>query len=70
MDHTQIVELFQARGLIDTSLAQDILAEVNQSGKEIAEILTDFQIINSRDDVWPVVASELGAQMVDLAAPL
>ena len=66
MDHTQIVELFQARGLIDTSLAQDILAEVNQSGKEIAEILTDFQIISSRDDVWPVVASELGAQMVDL----
>ena len=66
MDHQQIVELFQARGLIDTSLAQDILAEVNQSGKEIAEILTDFQIIGNRDDVWPVVASELGAQMVDL----
>ena len=66
MDHNQIVELFQARGLIDASLAQDILAEVNQSGKEIAEILTDFQIIGSRDDVWPVVASELGAQMVDL----
>ncbi|MBU6170864.1 MAG: GspE/PulE family protein [Verrucomicrobia bacterium] len=66
MDHQQIVELFQARGLIDTSLAQDILAEVNQSGKEIAEILTDFQIIGNRDDVWPVVASELGAQMIDL----
>ena len=66
MDHQQIVELFQARGLIDTSLAQDILAEVNQSGKEIAEILTDFQIIGTRDDVWPVVASELGAQMIDL----
>lgn len=66
MDHNQIVELFQARGLIDASLAQDILAEVNQSGKEIAEILTDFQIIGNRDDVWPVVASELGAQMVDL----
>jgi type IV pilus assembly protein PilB len=66
MDHQQIVELFQARGLIDTSLAQDILAEVNQSGKEIAELLTDFQIIGSRDDVWPVVASELGAQMIDL----
>jgi type IV pilus assembly protein PilB len=66
MDHQQIVELFQARGLIDASLAHDILAEVNQSGKEIAEILTDFQIIGHRDDVWPVVASELGAQMVDL----
>ncbi|MFZ9940825.1 MAG: GspE/PulE family protein [Luteolibacter sp.] len=66
MDHQQIVELFQARGLIDASLAHDILAEVNQCGKEIAEILTDFQIIGHRDDVWPVVASELGAQMVDL----
>jgi type IV pilus assembly protein PilB len=66
MDRQQIVELFQARGLIDTSLAQDILAEVNQSGKEIAELLTDFQIIGNRDDVWPVVASELGAQMIDL----
>jgi type IV pilus assembly protein PilB len=66
MDHQQIVELFQARGLIDTSLAQDILAEVNQSGKEIAELLTDFQIIGNRDDIWPVVASELGAQMIDL----
>ncbi|MES2657434.1 MAG: GspE/PulE family protein [Verrucomicrobiota bacterium] len=66
MDNQQILELFQSRGLIDKSLAQDILAEVDHSGKEIAEILADFQVIQSRDDIWPVVASELGASMVDL----
>jgi type IV pilus assembly protein PilB len=66
MDNQQIIELFQSRGLIDHALSQDILAEVGQSGKEIAEILADFQVIQHRDDIWPVVASELGASMVDL----
>ena len=66
MDNQQIIDLFQSRGLIDQSLAQDILAEVDNSGKEIAEILADFQVIQSRDDIWPVVASELGTSMVDL----
>jgi type IV pilus assembly protein PilB len=66
MDNQQIIELFQSRGLIDHSLAQEIIAEVGHSGKEIAEILADFQVIQSRDDVWPIVASELGASTVDL----
>jgi type IV pilus assembly protein PilB len=66
MDHKQIIELFQSRGLIDRSLAQDILAEIDHSGKEAAEILADYQVISNRDDVWPVVASELGTEMVDL----
>lgn len=66
MDNQQIIELFQSRGLIDQGLAQDILAEVGHSGKEIAEILADFQVIHHRDDIWPVVASELSASMVDL----
>ena len=66
MDNQQIIELFQARGLIDQSLAQDILAEIGHSGKEIAEILADFQVIGHRDDIWPVVASELGTTLVDL----
>ena len=63
MDHNQLIDLFKARGLIDRSLAQDILAEVEHSGKEVAEILADFQIIQSRDDIWPIVASELGTEV-------
>ena len=66
MDNQQIIDLFQSRGLIDQSLAQDILTEMGQSGKEIAEILADFQVIHNRDDLWPVVASELGTHMVDI----
>jgi type IV pilus assembly protein PilB len=66
MDNLQILELFQSRGLIDRALSQDILAEVNHSGKSIAEVLADFQVIQTRDDIWPVVASELHTTMVDL----
>jgi len=67
MDNNQLIELFQSRGFIDRSLAQDILAEVDNSGKEVAEILADFQIINHRDDIWPMVASELGTELVDIS---
>ncbi len=66
MDHNQLIELFQSRGLIDRSLAQDVLSEIEHSGKEVAEILADFQIVHSRDDVWPIVASELGTEVVDI----
>lgn len=66
MDNQQVIELFIGRGLIDRSLAQDILAEIDNSGKEIAEVLADFQVISFRDDIWPVIASELGAPLVDL----
>jgi len=66
MDHYQLIELFQSRGLIDRSLAQDVLSEIEHSGKEVAEILADFQIVHSRDDVWPIVASELGTEVIDI----
>lgn len=66
MDNQQLIELFINRGLIDASLGSDVLAEVDHSGKEAAEILADYQIINHKDDVWPVIASELGVELVDL----
>jgi type IV pilus assembly protein PilB len=66
MDNLQLLDLFQSRSLIDASLAEEILSEVDNSGKSIPEILADFQVINTRDDVWPIVAAELGAQLVEL----
>jgi len=66
MDNQQIIDLFQSRGLIDPSLAQDILDEVEHSGKEIAEILADFEVVQHRDDIWPIVATELGTEVVDI----
>jgi type IV pilus assembly protein PilB len=66
MDNRQLLEIFQSRNLIDSSLADEILAEIDNSGKSVPELLADFQIVDSKDDVWPVVASELGASLVDL----
>ncbi len=66
MDNQQIIDLFQARGLVDPALAQDILSEVEHSGKEIAEILADFEVVQHRDDIWPIVATELGTEVVDI----
>ncbi|MBC7980833.1 MAG: type II/IV secretion system protein [Armatimonadetes bacterium] len=66
MDNRQLLELFQSRGMIDAALAQEILDEVDNSGKSVPELLADFEVIQSRDDVWPVLASELGTTLVDL----
>jgi len=66
MDHNQVLDLLKSRGLIDQVLAQDILAEIAHSGKEMAELLADYQVIQHRDDIWPLIATELGANMVDL----
>jgi type IV pilus assembly protein PilB len=66
MNDRQIIELFEARGLVDASLGQDILDEINHSGKDIGEVLADFQVIQTRDDMWPVIATELGTQVVEL----
>lgn len=66
MDNRQLLDLFQARNLIDASLSEEIFAEIDNSGKSVPELLADFQVIQSKEDVWPIVASELGASLVDL----
>jgi len=70
MDNQQVIDLFVGRGLVDAALAQDVLNEIESSGKEVgeilAEILADYQVIGSKDDIWPVIAQELGAQLVDI----
>ncbi|MDC0289329.1 pilus assembly protein PilB, partial [Akkermansiaceae bacterium] len=65
MDNQQVLDLFIGRGMVDTALAQDIIAEIENSGKEVGEILADYQVISSRDDVWQLIAQELGTQNID-----
>lgn len=66
MDNNQVLDLFVSRSMIDVALKADVLSEIASSGKEAAEILADYQVIGSRDDIWPIVASELGTEFVDL----
>jgi type IV pilus assembly protein PilB len=68
MDHTQLIDIFMNRGLVDQYLADDILMEIENSGKDVPEILTDYEVIQNEEDVWPIVANELGVGIVnDLA---
>ena len=67
MDNNQVLDLFVSRSMIDGALKADVLAEVENSGKEAAEILVDYQVVNSRDDIWPIIAQELGAEFVDFS---
>ncbi|MGJ8695016.1 MAG: GspE/PulE family protein [Verrucomicrobiaceae bacterium] len=66
MDNQQVLDIFTSRGMVDGALAQDVLAEIGSSGKEVGEILADYQVISQRDDIWPVIAQELGTDLVDL----
>ncbi|MEJ6569648.1 MAG: GspE/PulE family protein [Akkermansiaceae bacterium] len=66
MDNQQVLDLFVGHGMVDTALAQDILSEIESSGKEVGEILADYQVISSSDDIWPIIAQELGTQLIDL----
>ncbi len=68
MDNSQLIDIFVNRGLIDQYLATDIVQEVENSGKEISEILADYEVIQEKDDVWPIIANELGVGMIDLAS--
>ncbi|HJM62897.1 MAG: GspE/PulE family protein [Roseibacillus sp.] len=67
MDDRNVLDLFVSRGMIDTSLAEDMLHEIEASGKDVGDILTDFQVVQSREDMWAVIAQELGAELVDLS---
>ena len=48
MDNSQLIDIFMSRGLVDQYLADDILMEVENSGKEVAEILTDYEVIQNQ----------------------
>ncbi|NNC88778.1 MAG: type II/IV secretion system protein [Akkermansiaceae bacterium] len=67
MDPNNVIDLFVNRGMIDRSLGEDMLSEMENSGKDIGEILADFEVVQSKKDMWPIVASELGADLVDLS---
>ncbi len=67
MDNQQVIDLFKARGLVDKFLADDMVQSMETTGKSIGETLKDFEIISHKDDIWPVIATEMGTEMVDIA---
>lgn len=66
MDSNQVIELFQNRGMLEPGLQAELKSQVETSGKDIGEILADYDVLGSKDDIWPIIAQELGAELFDL----
>ncbi len=67
MDSNQVIELFQNRGMLDSGLEAELKTQIETSGKGIGELLADYDVLNSREDIWPIIAQELGAEVFDLS---
>ncbi len=66
MDTNLTLELFIGRGMIDNNLARDIKEEMSNSGKDLPEVLADFGVLGDKDDIWRVIANELGTECISL----
>lgn len=66
MDTNLTLDLFISRGLVDRNLARDIKEEMSNSGKELPEVLANFGIIGNKDEIWNVIANDLGVECISL----
>ena len=61
----QIIDLFIEQGLVQRSGAEDILSEINNSGKSLLQVMTDFEIVNEAQ-YHQTIADSIGADYVRL----
>jgi type IV pilus assembly protein PilB len=66
MTAQNVVDMLEARGVIDSGQAYDLTQEVVQNGREILQTVMDYQIFPTEDAFWSLVAEELGAEHFDL----
>ncbi|MBB5035908.1 GspE/PulE family protein [Prosthecobacter dejongeii] len=66
MTPQNVVDMLEARGLIDNGQAYDITQDAVHNGKEILQVVLDYGIFTSEDEFWALVAEELGADHFDL----
>ncbi len=66
MTAQNVVDMLEARGVIDSGQAYDLTQEVVQNGKEILQTVMDYQLFPNEDAFWALVAEELGAEHFDL----
>jgi len=67
MTAQNVVDMLVTRGIIDDGQAYDISQEAVHGGKDIIQVLTDFEIFRSEDELWAIVAEEIGAEHFDLS---
>ncbi|MEM6911997.1 MAG: GspE/PulE family protein [Verrucomicrobiota bacterium] len=66
MQPDYVIDLFKQRGYLDEELAGSISEEASHGSKEIDEILKNFGVIEEKNQIYAVLAQDLGAEFVDL----
>ena len=61
----QIIDLFVDQGLVQRSQTEDLLSEMNNSGKTLLQVLADYEIVNE-EQFYRTIADSIGADYVDL----
>jgi type IV pilus assembly protein PilB len=65
MNAKQVLEIFTEQGVIDQSQMDDMLDEVNHTGKTVAQVMVDYQICEEMM-FYQMIADALGAEFVNL----
>lgn len=65
MNADSVADLLVAREVIDADQRDDLIFNVEQSGRDIVEVLEDFQILQ-RDQLYNLIAEDIGGQYLDL----
>ena len=66
MDTDVTLDVFINNGMMDKNLAKEVKEEMSNSGKELWETLINFGIIGTPEDFWGIIATEVGAQYIQL----
>jgi type IV pilus assembly protein PilB len=65
MNAKQVLEILVEHGVVERMQVDDVLQEMNQTGKQLVEVLVDFQICTDVQ-FYETIAAYLGLEYVDL----
>ncbi len=65
MNAKQVLEIFAEQGIIDQQQLEDMLAEVNHTGKSVSQVMVDYQVCDE-NQFYQMIADALGAEFVNL----
>ncbi len=65
MNAKQVLEIFAEQGIIDQQQLEDMVQEVNQTGKSVAQVMVDYQVCDE-NQFYQMIADALGAEFVNL----
>ena len=66
METESVVDLLVAREVINADQREDLLYAVDQSGKDVVEVISDYQLLEP-DQLYQLIADDIGGTYYDLS---